>query len=188
MISILTSTKKLAGMTEEYTAYDDQIIMYINSTLLRLKQIGVGPSEGFVVTGYSETWEQFIPYDKFLRESVKAYMGAKVKMQFDPPTASSALEALKQMISEYEWCLNVEAETRAIAINPEDNTLTGTVVNCVKLVIRAKPDPDAEIIGDIPKGAQVIIDEDESNSEFYMVVTSSGLKGYCDKDYIEIKT
>lgn len=188
MTSILTSTKKLAGMTEEYKAYDDQIIMYINSTLLRLKQIGVGPSEGFVVTGSSETWEQFIPYDKFLRESVKAYMGAKVKMQFDPPTASSALEALKQMISEYEWCLNVEAETRTIETDHEGNTMTGIVVNCVKLVIRAKPDPDAEIIGDIPKGAQVIINEDESNSEFYMVITSSGLKGYCDKDYIEIKT
>jgi len=65
MTSILTSTKKLAGMTEEYKAYDDQIIMYINSTLLRLKQIGVGPSEGFVVTGSSETWEQFIPYESF---------------------------------------------------------------------------------------------------------------------------
>lgn len=187
MTSILTSTKKLAGMTEEYKAYDDQIIMYINSTLLRLKQIGVGPSEGFVVTGSSETWEQFIPYDKFLRESAKAYMGAKVRMQFDPPTASSALEALKEMIREYEWCLNAEADTKIIETNPDGDTMIGTVVNCVKLVIRAKPDYDAEIIGEVANGSKVVIDEYESNFEFYKIVTTSGLIGYCDRDYIEIK-
>ena len=196
MISILTSTKKLAGMTEEYTAYDDQIIMYINSTLLRLKQIGVGPSEGFVVTGYSETWEQLIPNDKFLRESTKAYVGAKVKMQFDPPTASSAIEALKQMISEYEWCLNVEAESNPVeepTDKPSDDPIVnkdtiGVVVDCTTLFIRSKPDPLSEVLGTLTRGAEVIIDKDDSADEFYKVKTSNGITGYCDKDYIEIKT
>ena len=111
MSSILISTKKLAGMTEDYDYYNDQIVMYINSALLRLKQLGVGPSEGFVISGESETWENFIPDNAILRESTKTYIGAKVKLQFDPPSSSSALEALNRIVDEYEWCLNVEAET-----------------------------------------------------------------------------
>lgn len=188
MISILTSTKKLAGMTEDYTAYDDQIVMYINSTLLRLKQLGVGPSEGFVVTGADETWEQFIPDNKFLRESTKSYMGAKVKIQFDPPTASSALEALKQMISEYEWCLNVEAEseTQLVEDNPEVTSMTGIVTDCTSLFVRAKPDPYAEVVGTLVRGTEVTIDVKGSTVEFYKVLSASGIKGYCDRDYIEL--
>lgn len=111
MNSILVSTKKLALMPEDYTAFDDQIIMYINSVFLVLKQLGVGPVEGFVITKEgNETWEQFITDDKVLREATKAYVGSKVRLKFDPPTSAAVLEALKSDINEYEWRLNVEAE------------------------------------------------------------------------------
>ena len=45
--SILTSVKKLLGITEECTDFDADLIMHINSVLMILTQIGVGPSEGF---------------------------------------------------------------------------------------------------------------------------------------------
>lgn len=111
MDSILTSTKKLAGLAEEYDHFDPDIIMYINFVFLTLKQIGVGPSEGFVITDEAATWDSFIPDNEILRESIKAYMGAKVRIQFDPPTSSSHLDALKRQIDEYEWRLNLEAES-----------------------------------------------------------------------------
>lgn len=111
MNSILTSTKKLAGITEEYTHFDDDIIMYINSVFLTLKQLGVGPAAGFVITDASATWENFIPDNMIMRETTKAYMGAKVRLQFDPPTSSVLLESLRRVIDEFEWRLNVEAET-----------------------------------------------------------------------------
>ena len=38
----------------------------------------------------------------------------KVRLVFDPPTSSALLDALKQSIQEYEWRLNVEAETPTI--------------------------------------------------------------------------
>ena len=38
-------------------------------------------------------------------------MHIKVKLQFDPPTSSSVMEAMNRMASEYEWRLNVEAES-----------------------------------------------------------------------------
>jgi hypothetical protein len=111
MNSILTSTKKLSGITKEYTHFDDDLIMYINNVFLTLKQLGVGPSKGFVIHDATATWDEFIPDNEILRESTKAYMGAKARLQFDPPTSSSHIEVLNRTISEYEWRVNVEVET-----------------------------------------------------------------------------
>ena len=111
MDSILTTTKELSGVMAEYDNFDTDLIMYINSVFLVLKQLGVGPKEGFIITGADETWSQFIPDSRILRESTKAYMGAKVRLQFDPPTSSALLDALKRNVDEFEWRLNVEAET-----------------------------------------------------------------------------
>lgn len=111
MESILTSTKKLANLGEDYDAFDNDIIMYMNGVFLTLKQLGVGPKNGFVVKDKNTLWTDFIPDDEVLSESVKAYMGAKVRLQFDPPLSAALIEALKAIINEYEWRLNVEAET-----------------------------------------------------------------------------
>lgn len=110
MNSILTTTKELAGLTAEYDSYDKDIVMYINSVFLILKQLGVGPVEGFVITGATETWEEFLPDNKVLREATKAYMGTKVRLKFDPPTSSALLDALNRDVAESEWRLNHEAE------------------------------------------------------------------------------
>lgn len=108
MDSILTSIKKLLGIDEEYTHFDADIIMHINSVLFILNQIGVGPSEGFVITGEDETWEDFMPEAKMLKvQSVKTYIYAKVRLIFDPPTSSTAMQALKDLIAELEWRLNI---------------------------------------------------------------------------------
>lgn len=111
MDSILTSTKKLSGVSESCPHFDDQIVAYINSVFFVLKQLGVGPTEGFVITDESEIWSDFIPDDVVLREATKAYMSAKVRLQFDPPSSSSHMEALKNVIAEYEWRANVEVES-----------------------------------------------------------------------------
>lgn len=111
MDSILTSTKKLSGVAESCPHFNDQIVAYINSVFLVLKQLGVGPSEGFVITDESEIWADFIPDNLVLREATKSYMAAKVRLQFDPPSSSAHLEALKSVISEFEWRLNIESES-----------------------------------------------------------------------------
>ena len=55
MDSILTSVKKLLGLTEEYTAFDADLIMHINSVLMILRQMGVGPQEGFGISDATAT-------------------------------------------------------------------------------------------------------------------------------------
>ena len=112
MESILTSIKLLLGVTEEYTHYDPQIIMHINSVFMILNQLGVGPEDGFRIEDKTTTWNDYFPETKALTyESVKTYIGAKVRLIFDPPANSSHIQALEKIASEFEWRLNFAAET-----------------------------------------------------------------------------
>lgn len=110
MESILTSVKKLLGITEEYEHFDSDIIMHINSVFMILTQLGVGPAEGFSIRDKTVTWDEFIPNGQNL-ESVKSYMYMKVRLLFDPPTSSSVMDSMNRLISELEWRLNVAGES-----------------------------------------------------------------------------
>ena len=61
MESILTSIKKMLGIEAEYTHFDADIIMHINSVLMILNQLGVGPAEGFIIEDDTSTWSDFVP-------------------------------------------------------------------------------------------------------------------------------
>lgn len=110
MESILTSIKKLLGITEDYEHFDTDIIMYINSALMTLTQLGVGSSAGFSISDKTARWDDFIPSGMNL-ESIKTYVYIKVKLLFDPPLSSAVMECMKQMASECEWRINHEIET-----------------------------------------------------------------------------
>ena len=107
--SILDSVKKQLGITSEYTSFDMDIIMHINTVFMILRQMGVGPKEGFSIASNAEIWTDFSPEIKML-EAVKTYVYLKVKLIFDPPLNSSTIEVLNRNISELEWRLNSEVE------------------------------------------------------------------------------
>jgi hypothetical protein len=110
MDSIMTSIKKLLGIPEEYEHFDSDIIMHINSAFSVLAQLGVGPEEGFRIENASATWPEFL-YDDIRLEFVKTYVYLKVRLGFDPPLSSAAVEAINKQISELEWRINVTAES-----------------------------------------------------------------------------
>lgn len=110
--SILQTIKKLLGISESQTNFDTDIIVHINSALSTLTDLGVGPSEGFMITDDYSSWEEFIPTDGKNFEMVKSYIYLRVKLLFDPPLSSSVLAAIERTISEFEWRLNVKAETK----------------------------------------------------------------------------
>lgn len=110
MESILISIKKLLGIAEEYTQFDDDIIMHINTVFLNLTQLGVGPKNGFAIEDESAEWVDFIGDDNVQLQAVKSYMYLKVKLLFDPPLSSSVIESTNRMISELEWRLNAAVE------------------------------------------------------------------------------
>lgn len=111
MESILTSIKLLLGMTEDYDAYDPQVIMHINSVFTVLKQLGVGPAKGFRIEDKVPTWADYITETEDLTfDSVKTYVYAKVRLIFDPPASSAHIQALKEVVQEFEWRLKEDAE------------------------------------------------------------------------------
>ena len=113
MESILTSIKKLLGISEEYKQFDPDIILHINTVLINVTQLGVGPVNGFFIEDDKATWDDFINTDDNVQlNAVKTYVYLKVKLLFDPPLSSAVLESTKQIISELEWRLNVAVESK----------------------------------------------------------------------------
>ena len=78
---------------------------------MTLNQLGVGPSDIFRIEDKNDMWSDFISDEKQLN-GIETYVYLKVRLVFDPPLNASVLEAMKQTISELEWRLNVEAESK----------------------------------------------------------------------------
>lgn len=109
MSSILTDTKKVLGIAEDYTAFDADVIMHINTVFATLNQLGLGPEEGFMIEDETAEWSDFIGED--IREnSVKTYVYLRVRMLFDPPTTSYLLAAMEKQYQELEWRLSTHRE------------------------------------------------------------------------------
>ena len=107
--SILLTIKKILGVPEDYKVFDVDLIVHINSVLLILQQLGVGPKSGFSITGTEETWSDFFTNPENL-EAVKSYVGIKTKLLFDPPDSSFVLDSYKTLANELEWRLNVQVD------------------------------------------------------------------------------
>ena len=109
--SILNSIKALLGPDSDYTVFDPDIIIFINGAFSTLTQLGIGPKEGFKITGADETWEDFIG-DVLDLESVKTFVYLKVRILFDPPSSSFVLDAMQKECDELAWRLNVEVDPK----------------------------------------------------------------------------
>lgn len=107
--SILISVKKLLGIAEEYTQFDTDIIIHINTIFMALQQMGIGPKNGFSITDENDLWTDFME-NSILLNSVKTYMYLRVKLLFDPPLTSSTVDSFNKLISELEFRMNSKAE------------------------------------------------------------------------------
>jgi hypothetical protein len=103
--SILTSTKKILGVSETYTAFDLDILTHINSVLSTLDQLGVGIFGGFSIEDDTSEWSELgLPQNQL--GMVKTYIYLKVRLLFDPPSTSFHLESINKQIEECTWRLN----------------------------------------------------------------------------------
>ncbi len=119
--SILTSIKKLLGITEEYTFFDADLLMDINSVLMILHQMGVGPSEPMMIEDASATWSDFFD-SKTDINAVKTYIALKVRLMFDPPQNSGHVNAINEMIKELEWRLYSAESSENFIVDEEDDS------------------------------------------------------------------
>ena len=107
--SILRSTKKILGLTDDYTPFDLDVITHINAAFSILDQLGVGPEGGFSIVDDTTVWSDFVVPANQLH-LVKTYVFLKVRLLFDPPSTSFLIKAMEDQVKEYEWRLNVFRE------------------------------------------------------------------------------
>lgn len=107
--SVLLSTKKVLGIDADYTAFDQDIIMHINTALMAVSQLGVGTSNDMEIFDETTLWSDllgnFTAYN-----AVKTYVYLRVRLLFDPPTTSFLLKAQEEQLREYEWRISVARE------------------------------------------------------------------------------
>lgn len=106
--SILLSVKKALSLPEEIKDFDPEIIMYINGVLSYLTELGVGPSEGFRITGEEEEWTDLVVGND--HNDVKTLVYLRVRMIFDPPTVTILEKAFTDQIRELEWRIHEKRE------------------------------------------------------------------------------
>lgn len=106
--SILKSTKKVLGLGESNTAFDLDILTLINSTFLILRQLGVGPVEGYSIEDETANWSDY-PEPEHIG-LIRTYMFLKVRATFDPPTTSFHISNLNSQIEEMEHRIRTEKE------------------------------------------------------------------------------
>lgn len=116
--SILKSVKKSLGLDADYTAFDHDVITHINTCFFSLNQLGIGPSDGFMIDSDEVKWSDFVDetLNKSALNALQTYFYLKVRSFFDPPGTPHHLQAIKDQIQELELRLLTERNlTRWIA-------------------------------------------------------------------------
>lgn len=109
MSSILNDCKKVIGYDPAYTEFDLDLIMFINTTIAYLGQIGVETAVGYEITGNTNDWSEFMIGD-YNFPPIKTYVCLKCKDHFDPPTNSTLLQNLNELIREAECRINYHVD------------------------------------------------------------------------------
>lgn len=103
--SILKTVKKILGLAADYTAFDLDIMVHINSAFSGLTRLGVGPVDGFAIEDDTASWDDYGVPKKQLN-LVKTYVYLKSRMLFDPSTSRFLIAAFEKQLAEYEFTLN----------------------------------------------------------------------------------
>lgn len=120
--SILNSVKKYLGLQADYDVFDQDVLMAINSAMMSLQQLGVGPATGFTVDSEAETWGSFLEEQpNVFVQGVRAFVYTKVRLLFDPPSTSFGIDALEKQMRELEWRLNVQVDPKPLYLQGVTN-------------------------------------------------------------------
>lgn len=105
--NILVSIKKLSGVSSFEDVFDPDLLMFLNSNMLILSQLGITEASDITITP-ATMWTDILPEGDLLN-IVKCWMYLRVRMQFDPPTGSIA-SSFEELIKEYEWRINSRSD------------------------------------------------------------------------------
>lgn len=105
--SILDSIKKLLNLSSDYTAFDEDLIIQINTVFADLNQLGVGPSDGYEISDKTDKWSDYITSPKL--NSVRTLIQKRCQLAFDPPQNAFLVTSAEEICKRLEFRLMVAA-------------------------------------------------------------------------------
>lgn len=103
------------GYDQEDSAFDKEILFYINAGIFTLSQLGIKSKEdGFTVVNKDVTYEDYLGPNCSYYAAVNQYFVCKTKLEWDTPQSSAIIEVLKAMVKELEWRLCEQADEHNI--------------------------------------------------------------------------
>lgn len=114
---------------------------------------------------------------------------------------NETVEQVEETVDEVEESTNEAEETteevteevtepEVIVPNIEDgvenNEVIGKISGFTKLYVRKEANKDSEPVGIVTDKDDLSIDVAHSTDDFYKVITSNGLEGYCVKEFVKI--
>lgn len=130
--SILDSVKKVLGFDPEFTEFDLDVVMHINSAFGSLQQLGVGSDTGFIIQDNTILWSQYIS-DLLYLNMAKQFTYMSVRLAFDPPSTSFGILAIQKQLEELSLRINIATES----LNPPTDPFldSGVVVDGAQAVV-----------------------------------------------------
>ena len=114
---------------------------------------------------------------------------------------NETIEQIEETVNEVEESTNETEETTeevteevtepevivpSIENNVENNEVIGKISGFEKLYVRKEASKDSEPVGIVTDKDDLSIDVARSTDDFYKVITSNGLEGYCVKEFVKI--
>ena len=114
---------------------------------------------------------------------------------------NETIEQVEETVNEVEESTNEAEETTeevteevtepeiivpSIENNVENNEVIGKISGFKKLYVRKEASKDSEPVGIVTDKDDLSIDVARSTDDFYKVITSNGLEGYCVKEFVKI--
>ena len=114
---------------------------------------------------------------------------------------NETIEQVEETINEVEESTNEIEETKEevteevtepevivpnVENNVENNEVIGKISGFEKLYVRKEASKDSEPVGIVTDKDDLSIDITRSTDDFYKVITSNGLEGYCVKEFVKI--
>ena len=114
---------------------------------------------------------------------------------------NETVEQVEETVNEVEESTNeaeetteevTEKVTEPVVILPniedgvENNEVIGKISGFEKLYVRKEANKDSEPVGIVTDKDDLSIDVAHSTDDFYKVITSNGLEGYCVKEFVKI--
>ena len=107
--SILITIRTQLGILPDFTDFDQELLVAINSALMAVSQLGIGPEGGFSISDDTATWADLFDGVSNI-EAVKSYIFMKCRLEFDPPGTSFLLSSFNNQLTELAFRIMVEVD------------------------------------------------------------------------------